>query len=789
MRLVFVTVAWVAGMVAAAALPGQPAAPWLALALLASAGLMLRRARREAGLALACALMLGLGGLRLALLPDTDLLSAWHGLGGMTISGTVAAHPTVRDTGVSLVVEADAITRGGATVPTRGRVLVEAAPGTNAQIGDRVRATGRLVRPAESDRFSYAEYLARRGIYSQLTQASVEVTPAAYSLLPGRWLAALREGAQQHIERALAEPYASLLSGIVLGDDSRIAPEIEAAFAATGSAHILAISGFNMVIISQVVSAGLARLGLSARRAGLLSIVFVGLYSAFVGAGPAILRAALMSSLLVAAPLVRRRAYVPASVALAMLVLSLLDPWVLWDLGFQFSVAATLGLALFAGPIGSRLDRLMARAFSGRALRLATALVSAPLAATLAAQITTAPIGLLSFGTVSLVLLPVNLLILPVQPAILLLGGLAVLVAAVFAPLAQPLFWAALLPLSWTSAVVRAFAALPFAQADIGLSPTLAALYLLLIGMTATLSASHPGWSDGLRQRVRQQTVVSISLGASALVLVIAAALALARPDGQLHVHFLDVGHSNAVLIQTPGGAQVLVDGGRLPSRLLAALGDRMPFSDSTIEALVITQPDSNEYGALASVVERYSIPLVLTNGQPNASPDWDALMQRLGGATVQPLTSGARVELSDGAWLEALNPAAPPALGDSLDDYSLTLRVGYGEVNFLLTADLSRNAQAQLASAPIPRAAVFQAPQHATAFSLDPGFFAAVQPQAVIVQAAGDNRRGDPNADVLAIFGTTPVFRTDTGGALHLWTDGRRLWINGERTLQNNAG
>lgn len=782
MRLVALTTAWLAGIVAAAALPNGMVAPWLLLAAVALT-LWLPRLRPTTGAAGLLVLLVALGGLRMTLAPASSDVRQWNGRGGMTLTGTVAAVPTVRDNGVSIPVDLTQVERSGAVWPSQGRVLVEAPAGTTASPGDAITSTGLLVRPSDGDRFSYADYLARRGIYSQLTQAFVRVTPNTAPLAPGRWLAQARASAQRQIAAALPEPYAALLSGIVLGDDSRIAQEVETAFAATGTAHILAISGFNMVVIAQVVSAALSRLGLTARKTALLSILFIGVYTLFVGAGPAIVRAALMSALLVVAPLVRRRAYVPASVALVGLALSLVDPFVLWDLGFQFSVAATLGLALFAQPIGAAVDRVLARVARGRTLAVLTALVSAPLAATLAAQITTAPISVLSFGALSLVLVPVNLLVLPAQPAILLLGGLAVVASFVFAPLGQLLFWAVMLPLGWTTSVVRAFAALPFAQVDASLSPTLATVYLLALGIAAVLEALDPGWGERVLRRVQQRALFYGGAAASTVVIVLAAALALARPDGQLHVHFLDVGHSNAVLIQTPGGAQMLVDGGRLPSRLLTALGDRMPFNDKTLEALIITQPDANEYEALAEVAARYDVALVLTNGQPNAAPAWTALRDRLAGATHRAVRRGETLVLSDGTQVDILNPATAPELDDSLDGGALALRVRYGNVSLLLTGDLSRDAQAQLrAGGTDLHAAVLQAPQHATARALDAGFLAAVDPQVVVVQSAADNRRGDPNADTLALFGSTRLFRTDQAGALHLWTDGVTLWVNGER-------
>jgi competence protein ComEC len=785
MRLVALAVAWAAGIVIAAALPEKPLTPWLG-ALAVGALLCLPRFRRMAGMAGVLLVLLGLGGLRLSLAPETSDISRLNGQGGMTIHGIVSGSPIQRDIALSIPVAVERVERGGTTTPSSGQVLVEAPPQTVALPGSRISATGLLVQPSGGDRFSYADYLARRGIYSQMTQAFVQVFPPDNTFSPDRFLYQLRADAQTRISTALPDPYAALLSGIVLGDDSGLAPEIEAAFAATGTAHIVAISGFNMIVISQVVSTMLASLGLSARKTALLSLLFIGLYTAFVGGSAPILRAALMSGLLVVAPLVRRRAYVPASVALVVLLLSVFDPWVLWDLGFQFSVAATLGLAVFAAPLTKRIDGFLARFLSGRLLGLASAFVTAPLAATLAAQITTLPTTILSFGSLSLVLIPVNLLVLPVQPAILLLGGLGVIASALFAPLGQLLFWAALLPLAWTTSIIRAFAALPFAQVDASLNPTLATVYLLALGVFAVLEAVEPGWRAHYRGRVRQRALLLAASGVSTGVIVLSAALVLARPDGQLRVTFLDVGHSNAVLIQTPGGAQILVDGGRLPSRLLTALGDRMPFSDQTIETLILTQPDPNEYEALAAVAARYSMPLLVTNGQPNAAESWTALVNQLALAQHQTVTADMALDLSDGTRIEFLNPTTTPMLTDSLNDSALVLRVVYGDVDFLLTGDLGRSAQARLATQPLARTTVLQLPQHGTARSLDSDFLAAVNPQVIVVQAAADNRRGDPDGDVLNLLGSAQLIRTDEAGTIQFSTDGVRLWMQADAPVRS---
>jgi competence protein ComEC len=154
-------------------------------------------------------------------------------------------------------------------------------------------------------------------------------------------------------------------------------------------------------------------------------------------------------------------------------------------------------------------------------------------------------------------------------------------------------------------------------------------------------------------------------------------------------------------------------------------------------------------------------------------------LQAALADAQVMTVVSGYSLEVSDGVRLEVLNPPEQPGLDDSLDDNGLVLRLSYGEASFLLTGDLGIQGQRLLLEdGQWPLARVLQLPQHGTVRSLDNAFLAEVQPQVVILQSDQANRRGDPDADTLAKLGDTPVFRTDQGGTIHIWTDGTQLWV-----------
>jgi competence protein ComEC len=449
--------------------------------------------------------------------------------------------------------------------------------------------------------------------------------------------------------------------------------------------------------------------------------------------------------------------------------------------GFQLSLFATIGLSLFATPFSQRFTILLARIFPRRAAIFLSDFLGEPIVVSMAAQITTLPIIILYFGRLSLVSLLVNLLVIPIQSVLLILGLTATIVSFVVPILAQVLFWLDLVLLSWTLAVVRLFARLPFADVGFQISPRLILLFYLVLLGGALMAATQPTWALRLSRQIRQRVVITAVAFAGAGLAVLMIALALSRPDGNLHVWMLDMGHSNAVLIQTPGGAQMLVDGGRFPSRLLTALGDRLPFNDQEIEVLFITQPDEFDYGALLSVADRYHIGLTVTNGQPNLSPSYSTLQNKLAAYPMVNVHAGYSLDTDDGIHIDILHPQAQPDINDSLDDQALTMRLSYGDISFLLTSDLSTaGQQVLLEGGQWPLATVMELPKHGTVHSLDSDFLRIVQPQAVALESDITNRQGDPNPDTLAKLGVIPLFRTDQSGTIHFWTNGHELWSSG---------
>jgi len=786
MRLILVAVFWVLGISLARHFVSLSFSSWLILTVAATIPAFLLRQHRRRWFAIAL-IAFALGGLRQASVPGTSDISQYNGNSG-TITGLVIAEPVIRDDRAQLRVHVDAIYVRNNWIETSGLALVETDRTVPIAYGDQIRATGFLAIPATWDSFSYADYLARHGIFSIMRNAGVEVLGSGYGSTLQALLVRFKQTLRDNINRALPEPQAGLLAGILLGDEQGISPEFEDDFRRVGASHIIAISGFNMVVISAIVMRVVGSvLGRDKAPAALGALLFIAVYSLLVGAGGGILRAALMSSLLVIGQQLRRNTFVPTSLAFATLCLSMLDPNTLLDIGFQLSFFAVLGLGLFADPLSRLLRRWLERHFRPATAELLHAALNEPLIVSIAAQLATLPLIVLYFGRLSLVALPVNILIVPVQAAVLLLGLLAAGISLLLPVVGTVAFWIVMVFLSWSIGVVRAFAQFDFAEIAVNFDARLIqAYYVLLIG-GAMIAASRPQIWTRITAAIRQRRMTLLVFSASLLLFALMVAMHVSRRDGRLHVWMLDMGHSNAFLLETPGGAQVLVDGGRFPSRLLTALGDRMPFSDREIEILAITHPDEWDIAALKSVLDRYSVGLALSNGQPNRNPVFQEVTQGLAeaGARQVIVKAGYSIDFGDGVTVEVLHPQEQPRITDRLSDHVLVLRVNHGAVSILLTSDLSAAGQAVMLQRGIsPQASVLQIPQHGTVRAIDSQFLASAQPQIVLLQSDIANRRGDPDPDIMSLFRDLDednrLFRTDEMGTIHMISDGYRVQIEG---------
>jgi competence protein ComEC len=233
-----------------------------------------------------------------------------------------------------------------------------------------------------------------------------------------RAIYAIKDRARATIQRALPDPQAALLTGILLGDDSGLPPELEEQFRTTGMTHIIAISGFNIAILTGLLLAA-SRPLFGLRWSAWFVLLGIALYTVLVGADAAVVRAAIMGALFVIATrLLGRPTFAPAGLFTAALVMTLVNPFIPWDVGFQLSFVATLGLMLYVGPWSQWTQNNLRRFADPETASRLTRSISEVILATMAAMLLTLPLILYHFERLSLISPIANLFILPAQPGV-----------------------------------------------------------------------------------------------------------------------------------------------------------------------------------------------------------------------------------------------------------------------------------------------------------------------------------------------------------------------------------
>ncbi|MFD8272767.1 ComEC/Rec2 family competence protein [Streptomyces flaveolus] len=724
-----------------------------------------------------------------------------------------------RATPPAVVIEADArrvAQADGRTVATRAPVLmiVDAGAGTGAGGGTGTEAPGRAPAPghaAGGPRVSgggpgagpwlallpstrlrvVARTAPARGSGDRVAAVlrvrgreapDVVAGPSGPQRLAGRLRAGLREATD-----GLSADARALLPGLVVGDTSRITPDLDEAFKETDLTHTLAVSGANFTILLALLLGppglaqhserrGLApRLGISLRATALLGGVLALGFVVVCRPDPSVLRAAACGAVaLLALATGRRRSLIPA-LATAVLLLVLYDPWLARSYGFLLSVLATGALLTLAPRWSAALRRRRVPP------RLAEALAAAG-----AAQALCAPVVAVLSARVSLVAVPCNLLVeFAVAPATVL-GFAALATSPLSMPVAKACAWCAGWPAEWIAGTARTGAALPGAGVDWPGSWTGAALLalttvgVLLVGRRLL---GHPWWCG---------------VCALLLVLVVVQPGPLPRvitgwPPPGWRMVMCDVGQGDALVLAAGPGAGVVVDAGPDPAlvdRCLRSLGiTRVPL-------VVLTHFHADHVAGLPGVLRGRPVGAIETTGleEPADQAEFvrgQAAARRI---PVRHAVAGEQRRTGPLSWEVVWPPPTPgpgtvpdpPASTEGPNDASVTLLVRTAGLRLLLLGDLEPPAQQELARSPVAAELegvdVLKVAHHGSAHQ-DPGLIRRVAPRLALISCGEDNTYGHPAPATVAALRArgAMVLRTDRDGALAVTGTGEALRVAGD--------
>lgn len=601
------------------------------------------------------AFLAGVGRYALAQPTWTKADLAWYNdKGSVRMVGQIISPPDQREDTTIIRIQVSSLTvqaESGEARPVgvRGLLLARLPATDEWRYGDVLELEGEPSTPPAGELFSYRDYLARQGVYTYLVHPHTRILESGRGNPMLSAIYGLRERSYQVIQELFPQPESGLLAGILLGIESDLTPDIKDAFRETGTSHIIAISGFNIAILAALFTMMFNNLLPRRWMSFTATAAAIAGYTILVGAEAPVVRAAIMGGMSMLGRLIGRRQTGINTLGFVAAVMCLLQPTLIWDSSFQLTFSATLGMVLFVDRLQAGYERLASAILPTWLVHGIGRAVSDYLLVTVAAQITTLPVIAVHFHRLSSSLLPANLLILPAQPLVMVMGGIAV-VGGFAAPIVgQVLAYLAWVPLAYTIRVVELAAE--------GLPGSI------------VLGAIHPGWIvlyyamvlciPLLRERLRKinkQVKISSAIIGVGLLAAVMWHEALTSSDGKLRLTLFNLPGGAAMLVQTPGDQYVLINGSTNTKVLQNVLDRRLPLFKHELNMLITTRNVST-LSSLSTISERYTIRTAMLSDHLAKSKARDDLLYRLmrENAQIERLETGQTINLGNGARLKVL--------------------------------------------------------------------------------------------------------------------------------------
>jgi competence protein ComEC len=711
---------------------------------------------------------------------------------------------------------------------------------------------------------SFAEYLDRQGYDATALVKSpllIERLENERIFLPLAWVYDWRRKVQTAIDSHFSKEAAGVLDAALLGNRYFLSQSTSERFREGGTFHVLVISGLHITFLGGLVFLVARRFTRNRVMQFALTATVLWAYALAVGAEASVVRAALMFTVVVLAPLVSRHASSLNALGCSALALLGWRPSDLLDPSFQLTFASVAAIVLLSWPLLEKLSALgvwrptretpyppscapWLRSFcetlfwSERRWRAELEqtnytyrLIKTPSAKVLeqfhlqrplryafstivvsaSVQIVLLPLLVVYFHRLSFASLLLNIGVSVMMAAMAMVALLALLLAQVSAVLAGP-FISLTNGLNW----LTTHSVDPFARAGIasirlpeysGWGASLYGLYYLpLVALVRLLWGWQPLRFSGSKKRcARLRVSLAFSAQLAAVAVVVFHPWSAPRPDGILHLDFLDVGQGDSALITMPDGDTLLIDGGGRPGPFRQDAGidnDEAEFERDTrsigeavvseflwqrgldhVDYILATHADADHIDGLNDIARNFRVRAALVARTPKSDPEFVRFSETLSAQRIpiQIIGGGDQLRFGD-VTMNVLWP--PPALSADLpsqNNDSIVVRILFGRRLFLLTGDIEARAEEALVPlAEILRADVVKVAHHGSKTSSTPGFIAAAQPRYAVISVGQASIFGHPNPEVVKRWQETgvQVLRTGSSGTITFSTNGNDLGV-----------
>ena len=669
------------------------------------------------------------------------------------------------------------------------RLIIKGGHSLSLAEGMRVSATCQLrafTNFNNPGRFDYRKHMAHRGIAAWTKIKAIEATPLPGHPM-GRWRTLLynaRRRIKASIKIHAPTPRSqALLSALITGDRSSISQPTRNLFTQTGTAHLLAISGLHLGIVTALFFFFFKHLfslwhepllrGHTQRMTAIATMIPVLFYALLSGLAPSTQRALMAAALVLGALALYEEVDLPTTLALAALIILTVHPPALFSVSFQLSFAAVTAIVASLSQQQKASEEIAPPSFTQRAGMF----LIPPWFATLG----TAPLVWHHFGYAAPVGLIANLIIVPIASfGVVLPGLIGVLLLPFSATFAGLFFFMAGHAAESAMGVASLFSILPYGFLTLPRPTPITTALVLTLLFSLLLSQPH-----------RRKGPAAVAFYCLAMLVITAFNTFDKRHNNpNLRITVLDVGQGSAAVVDFPNGKRWLVDGGfARPNGYDVGRYAVAPYLQkaqiTSLDAVVLSHPESDHMGGLIHILRYFTVGELLTSPHKGKGELWELFCETAThtGTLKRCFTAQSLPMFVEGVHVSCLHPSAPHTCftgRGAANNNSLVLMLSYGHHRFLLTGDIMEKAESRLVeqAGQALRADVIVVPHHGSATSSTSKFIDHVRPSIAVVSVGGSNRYGLPNKQVLSRYSKTgcALYRTDRHGAVTIESDGVSL-------------
>ena len=574
---------------------------------------------------------------------------------------------------------------------------------------------------------------------------------------------------------------ANLLSGILIGDKEGIEKEVQENFRDSNLSHMLAVSGAHVSYVILGITYALKKVKVNKLWSNMITIVTLCCFIFLTGASPSVIRACIMAIYIIIGHMMHRKTKLISSVSLSLLIILILNPYKLFDIGLQLSYGGTIGIILFSGVLAkkAKLNNLLEGFVNKLKYRVKQLIVVC-----VSANLIIFPIIAAHYSTMSLTFVISNICAGPILGVIIILGFITIFVSFISIDIAKPFALILNIFIQILMYITKICSSLPFSKIYIK-TPSLSQIiiyYMILIFIYYICKIRKKKRRLIHRKLLRTvQNKKVQKLFIIVIILIFTSMQILKCLPSDLTIYFIDVGQGDSTLIVTPNHKTILIDGGGTEFESDFDIGKQTLLPEilgqgiTKIDYLLISHFDSDHVGGLLTVLESLKVKNAIISRQIKESENYKKFLKIVKDKKINVMIvkKDDEICIEKNLKIDVLWPQREQITDNVLNNNSIVAKVIYNNFSILFTGDIEKVAEENIIreykDTNSLTSNIIKIAHHGSKTSSTEGFLNLVNPKIALIGVGRDNKFGHPNEETIQRLKNMKVkiYRTDEMGEI----------------------